>query len=154
MNLQQSRRHDPYPWTWEIPAGVAAAVALTIVMAIHAGRAGANLAAGAGLHLTRREELFTSVWPILTGDAGAGLAEPPTHVASDRALAVWVVLTLTLLLALLVWLIVYVIGRWGPSRVLGMATPADAEDLLGVTRLRRNAAIIRPDLYTGKRGTR
>lgn len=154
MNLQQGRRHDPYPWTWEIPAGVAAAVALTIVIAIHVGRAGANLVAGSGLRLTRREELFTSVWPILTGDAGAGLTESPAHVASGRALAVWVVLTLALMLALLVWFIVYVIGRWGPSRVLGMATPADTEELLGVTRLRRNAAIIRPDLYTDQRGKR
>ena len=31
---------------------------------------------------------------------------------------------------------------------------ADAEDLLGLTRLRRNAAIIRPDLYSPNRGRR
>jgi hypothetical protein len=29
----------------------------------------------------------------------------------------------------------------------GMATSAEAERLLGVTRLRKNRAIIRPDLY-------
>ena len=37
--------------------------------------------------------------------------------------------------------------RWGPGRMRGMATAAEAEKLLGVTRLRKVAGILRPDLY-------
>jgi len=37
--------------------------------------------------------------------------------------------------------------RWGPGRMKGMASPGEAEQVLGLTRLRRNAPLIRPDLY-------
>ena len=44
-----------------------------------------------------------------------------------------------------------VLDRWGPGRMKGMASRGEAERLLGLTRLRRNSAVIRPDLYrTGR----
>jgi hypothetical protein len=57
---------------------------------------------------------------------------------------------LTVLVAVVVT-VVWAARRWGPGRVQGMATAAEAEQLLGVSRLRRNAAVVRPDLY-GQKG--
>ncbi len=37
--------------------------------------------------------------------------------------------------------------RWGPHRIHGMASKAEAQHLLGRRRLHRVRAIIRPDLY-------
>ena len=45
---QQSRRHDPYPWTWEVPVGVVLVILLVLVCGVHLGRAIANVLAGAG----------------------------------------------------------------------------------------------------------
>lgn len=42
---------------------------------------------------------------------------------------------------------IYVLRRWGPGRIQGMATASEAEQLLGVARLRKVADIVRPDLY-------
>ena len=46
-----------------------------------------------------------------------------------------------------VWLGAWAYQRWGPGRMRGMATAAEAEKLLGVTRLRKVGGIVRPDLY-------
>ena len=45
------------------------------------------------------------------------------------------------------WLAIFVLQRWGPGRMRGMATSAEAERMLGVTRLRKVAGIVRPDLH-------
>ena len=34
---QQSRRHDPYPWTWEVPVGVMLVIFLVLVCGVHLG---------------------------------------------------------------------------------------------------------------------
>jgi hypothetical protein len=70
---QQARRRDPYPWTWEVPAGVVVMILLVLVCGIHLGRAIANVLAGAGWALPGRIELFRSLPEVLLGDAGAGL---------------------------------------------------------------------------------
>ena len=61
----------------------------------------------------------------------------------------WTGLALTeiALLTATIWVGVYAYQRWGPGRMRGMATSAEAEKLLGVTRLRKVAGIVRPDLY-------
>ena len=51
-----------------------------------------------------------------------------------------------------IWVGVLAYQRWGPGRMRGMATAAEAEKILGVTRLRKVAGIVRPDLY-GKHAT-
>jgi hypothetical protein len=43
---QQSRRHDPYPWTWEIPLGIALVILIVLVCGVHLGRGIANVLAG------------------------------------------------------------------------------------------------------------
>jgi len=56
------------------------------------------------------------------------------------------------LLSATIWVGVWAYQRWGPGRMRGMATAAEAEKILGVTRLRKVAGIVRPDLY-GKHAT-
>ena len=34
---QQSRRRDPYPWTWEIPLGVVLVILMVLVCGVHLG---------------------------------------------------------------------------------------------------------------------
>ena len=58
-----------------------------------------------------------------------------------------------LLLILLGWAFKTGLDRWGPHRVQGMATRAEAEQMLGRTRLRKASAVVRPDLY-GKQRSR
>ena len=40
---QQSRRHDPYPWTWEIPLGIVLVILMVLVCGVHLGRGIANV---------------------------------------------------------------------------------------------------------------
>ena len=37
--------------------------------------------------------------------------------------------------------------QWGPARVRGMASRAEADALLGLQRLRKVAPVVRPDLH-------
>jgi hypothetical protein len=53
-----------------------------------------------------------------------------------------------------VWVVRFGLDRWGPARLRGMATAAEAESLLGRSRLRRHARVIRPDLYGAPRDGR
>jgi hypothetical protein len=148
---QQSRRHDPYPWTWEIPLGIVLVILMVLVCGVHLGRGIANVWAGAGWVLPRRVELFRSLPAVLRGDAAAGLAGLNGSVASPSAVWMCVVVTELLLLAVGVWLSKLVLDRWGPGRLRGMASRGEAERLLGVTRLRKVRSVVRPDLYRKNR---
>ena len=144
---QHSRRHDPYPWNWELPLGLLAATLLLMTTGVHLGRAIANLLAGGGWQFPARADLFTTVIDVLAGDAAAGLPLATDPVASRAALTVSIVLTELAIVVISVLVLKSVLDRWGPGRMKGMASRAEAEQLLGVTRLRRNSAVIRPDLY-------
>lgn len=150
MQLQRARRTNPYPWTWELPAAGIVAVLLVMVIAVHAARAVANAVAGGGWQFTPRAALFHALPGLVSGDATAGLATTPPAYASAPQLWVWTGLAEAVVLMALLALLRWVLRRWGPGRIHGMASPGDADQLLGLTRLRRNAAVIRPDLY-GKR---
>jgi len=65
--MQRSRRGDPYPFTWEIPAAIIASVLLVLVLGVHMGRAAANLLAGAGWGWPAQAELFRSLPGTLAG---------------------------------------------------------------------------------------
>lgn len=148
--LQSGRTKDPYPFTWEIPAAVVAVWALLAVLAAHTGRAIANLAAGAGWTWPPSRALFTSLPALLAGDPRAGLASPG-GAASPAALAGWIVTVEVLLVAAMITGSAWVLRRWGPGRMKGMASQAEAEAVLGLTRLRRVAHIVRPDLHPAPR---
>ena len=151
--MQRSRRNDPYPFTWEIPAAIIAGVLLVLVLGIHLGRAAANLLAGAGWGWPAREELFRSLPGILGGDGGAGLPRAPHGGAGQGALWTSIGACELLLLILLGWAFKLGLDRWSPHRVQGMATRAQAEQMLGLPRLRKASAVVRPDLY-GKQRSR
>jgi type IV secretion system protein VirD4 len=143
--MQQSRRSTPYPSTWEIPLAAAATVTLALVVAAHTGRTVANGVTGNGWARTPREKLFTALPGILAGDARAGLPPGPGAPAAIVHTAVAATEILTLLVIVLA--VRAGLRAWGPGRVRGMATRAQAAALLGPGRLRRVAPIVRPDLH-------
>jgi hypothetical protein len=144
--MQRSRRHNPYPLTWEIPLAVACTVLLALVLGVHVGRGIANLAAGAGWLWPDSTWLFRSVPAVLAGDATAGI-HTTSRVAVPAGLRVWLAVTEVAVVAPLALAGTFVVRRWGPNRLKGMASPEEAERLLGVSRLRRVRHVIRPDLH-------
>ena len=232
MQLQRERRHDPYPWTWEIPTAITVCLVVALVLGVQLGRSVANLAVGGGWtwpqHSTQDgsqggsqggsqddgavaptpgsgrpvsdlsgpggpptpidASLWTSIPAILGGDAAAGLpaaqsSEPATVRGSSRArsrtsagppaatgpatrpspnqpatpapnpvagpVALWISLALTeaTLVGGLLWAVALGYRRWGPGRMRGMASREQAQALLGLSRLRKVAPIVRPDLH-------
>lgn len=146
--MQTERRHTPYPFTWEIPAGIAAVAALVLVLGAHAGRAVANWSVGGGWRWPMASSLFSSLPAVLGGDAGAGLGSALPTAATPNQVMGWVIAMEVLVVILGVAIAVYCLRRWGPGRLMGMATPGEAEASLGLSRLRRVRHVIRPDLYT------
>jgi hypothetical protein len=153
MNSQSERRTNPYPWTWEIPVACVLAVLTLVVLGVQLGRSVANLLAGNAWVLAR-ETVFTSLPGVVSGDAAAGLAgvaHPAAHVLMFTCVGALEVL----ILVGVVMVTKTALERWGPGRVRGMATRAQTEQLLGVSRLRAHAKVIRPDLYgRGVKGPR
>ncbi len=135
--MQRERRHNPYPLTWEIPAGIACVLLLLGTLGVHLGRGLAHLTAGRGWVWPAREDLFSSL-PAVLAEASGPLAV---------SLQGWIVTVELLLLSALAWATASLLRRWGPGRLKGMATPQQAEQILGVRRLRRVAPVVRPDLH-------
>lgn len=146
--MQQSRRATPHPPGWEIPATCAIAALTVLALAAHLARAMANLLAAGDWTWTPQDQLVTALPGILGGDAGVGL--PYGAVASTGLLYGCLIVVEALAVALITAASVTGMWRWGPSRVRGMATREDAENLLGLRRLRRVAPVIRPDLHGRK----
>lgn len=159
--MQRERRRDPYPWTWEVPVAFALVAVVVMVTGVQLGRSLANLAAGAGWTWPEADTspvsgigspvgtaFWTSLPGLLSGDSAAGLPSSATSGLAGPGL-LWGSITLTelALLTLTGWAGSWLYVRWGPGRMRGMATVAQAERLLGLTRLRKVAPIVRPDLY-------
>jgi hypothetical protein len=130
-----------------MPLAVILAVLVLISFGVHLGRAVANVLAGCGWRFPSRVNLFNSLPVVLRGDARAGLVDLYGPVASPSSLLTCVAATELILLAAALLMIKFGLNRWGPQRMKGVATPGEAEKLLGVTRLRRSRRIVRPDLY-------
>jgi hypothetical protein len=146
--MQRERRQEPMPFDWTLAAlGAFMAVVCLPVLGLHGARLVANLVAGAGVTLPAQDQLFTSLWDLARGDAAAGLVPSPEHVAGAGTLWFWSVVVHAVLLALAGWGCAWAWPRFGPGKVLGMATADEAEKALGVSRLRKHRHIIRPDLY-------
>ena len=148
--MQQARRTNPYPWTWEIPVAVIVALLLVMTLTLHAARAIANSVVGGGWQLTPRSELFSSLPKLVSGDAAAGLISVPETHATANQLWAWTALTELVVLVAVALVLRWVLAWWGPGHIQGMASPSEADRLLGIARLRRNAAMIRPDLHGKK----
>jgi hypothetical protein len=135
----------------EIPTCVVIAIMLVMVCGVHLGRAIANVVAGADWVFPERAEMFRSLPAVLQGDAGGWHSWPRRdRRVIDSGLDVY--------------------GGDGadPSDCLrgapqdgsgslgsgadeGHGESAEAERLLGVARVRRVRAVIRPDLYGNRR---
>lgn len=149
QGIQRARRVDPYPATWEVPLGIVAGSLAATLLALHLARAVANWLTGGRWELTPVAEWITAVPGIVSGDAGAGLKDP-VDVAGPVLLWLLIVVHELATVAALV-----VVGIWSWRRfkpaVLGVASAEETEQMLGLSRLRANAGIIRPDLYGGRR---
>lgn len=148
--MQAERRRDPYPFTWEIPAGVTGVVVLLGILGVHLGRGLATMAAGGGWVWPASKNLFSSLFDVAAGDPLAGLTRAPAVLPAAAGVIGWVVVAELLLAAVVIAGLVWGLRRWGPGRMRGMASAADAERTLGVGRLRRVRRIIRPDLYPSR----
>jgi len=149
--MQRSRRTNPYPFTWEIPVALSIAALLLLLLGVQVGRSVANVLAGNGWHLVDRAQLFSSLGGVFTGQADAGLTGVPQPAGPGLLWSCVGVLEFVVLAACAVALR-WGLDRWGPGRLQGMATRSEAEALLGTTRLRKHAKVIRPDLYGPSRG--
>lgn len=125
----------PTPWTWEIPVGIACAILLTLAVGVHLGNGLAHLTSGRGWTWPAASQLFANLPVVLTN---------PTGGVGVHA---WIVTVELVLLGALAWAAITGWQRWGPSRLKGVATRDQAEQVLGRTRLHKVAGIVRPDLH-------
>ena len=157
--MQRDRRRDPYPWTWEIPALAVVVTILVTALGVQTGRAVANLLVGGEWHwpaattttIGPSSPLGASFWgsipAVLTGRSDAGLNPVPAETAGRVLTWMSVGLVELVFLGALTWGCALLLRHRGPNRVLGVASASEAEALLGRTRIRKAAPIIRPDLY-------
>ena len=115
------------------------AVLLVLALGVHLGNGLAHLTSGRGWAWPAPSQLFASL-PIVLAS--------PTDAVGVHA---WIVTVELLLLSGLTWTAVWAWQRFGPSRLKGVATREQAEQVLGVTRLHKVAGIVRPDLHATRR---
>lgn len=149
-SVQRSRRHNPYPLSWEVPTALVVGVALLLVVGLQAGRSVANLIAGNGWVFVNRTEFLGTLSGLLRGDAGAGL-DAVTHPAGSGLIWTCVAIVEAVIVIAVAAATKWGLGRWGPGRWHGMATPDEVETLLGRSRLRKHAKVVRPDLHSASR---
>lgn len=145
--IQLDRRTDLIPWTWEPFAAVAVAYLLSVLVTAQFARATSYLLAGYGWRWPAPEAQLTSSLAIFAAHSSSGLPGSNVPQISPTLLIAVLATFETLGLGALTVAIVEVFLRWGPTRMAGMASRTNAHDLLGMTRIRRHAAVIRPDLY-------
>lgn len=145
--MQSERFSDPYLWTWEGPAIVITLVLVGPVAIAQFGRSLANLMATG--HWYWPSNLFNSVVSlpaIVAGDGSAGLAPVPPSAAPAWLVIVTIVVMELATIFGIVFAAVAINAKWGKGAVRGLASDSETEEVLGVSRLGRNAAVIRPDL--------
>lgn len=147
---QRDRVREPYPWTWEPFAITIAVLAVMLTTGVQVGRAVANQLAGGVWQWPPIDGWAGSTIAVLAGNAQAGL-EPRTNPSAGPVLLGWCVGVVTVVCLVAVgWAAMLVYRRCGPGRIRGVATPTEVSRSLGVRRLRRTQAQVRPDLYTGR----
>jgi len=153
--MQRERVQDQYPWTWEIPLAISCGLLVVVLGACQVARSMANWFAGNGWLWPTADQLVTSLPGVLAGDAAAGLVGV-RHAADAAILWGWLTVVGMLTVGALIVAGVWAWRRWGPGRMRGMATTAEAHELLGRDRLWKVRHVVRPDLHPahGRRAPR
>ncbi|GAC1378586.1 MAG: hypothetical protein NVSMB48_00300 [Marmoricola sp.] len=145
--MQVDRRKESIPWTWEpFVGGLLLYVFLVLVIA-QLARAIAYLLAGEGLRWPAADAQVSSAFAVFAGHSTAGLPGARVPAVDTTWLYICLATFEVLGLIVLTWAGIAALRRWGPARMLGMATRAEAQRLLGTARLRSHAGVIRPDLH-------
>jgi hypothetical protein len=148
MSSIRRERRDPLPLTWELPAVAALAWMGVAAMLLPAGRGAVSWLTGGGWVWPKTgADLTASLVGLLAGHPSAGLTAPASALPAAG------VVYLLVAMVELVWLIVSLLvlriwwRTWGPGMREGLADRAEVEKVLGLSRMRRNRTVIRPDLY-------
>lgn len=149
------QRRDPYPWgrPHEIALVVLGGLLICAALAAAAGVGAAGALFGRGwVWPPDNDHLVRTLGGLLGGHPGQGL--PPELAAKlpgPRTVYGCVALAETLLVAALVAAVIGVVRYRRPNDARsGIATRTEAEQVLGVSRLRSGRSVIRPDLYPRK----
>jgi hypothetical protein len=155
MSMERSRRDrfatKTAPLTWEIPAAVMLAGLFFILITplVVQGLVGF---ASSGDFAWPTNQFFDAYGGLLQGHFGAGLRRGvAAGLPSDGVM--WL---LTIVGEVVVLGAAIGVGLWmrevtGTNSRHGLATAAQAAEALGLPRLRKSAAVIRPDLYARAR---
>lgn len=145
--MQVDRRKESIPWTWEPFVGGLVLCVFVGLVAAQIARGIAYLVSGDGFRWPTADAQMSSAFAVFAGRSAAGL--PGTDV--PRIDTTWLYTCLVgfevLAATALIWVGIAAFRRWGPARMLGMATRTEAQKLLGIARLRSHSAVIRPDLH-------
>lgn len=150
MSMERDRhdrfRTQPVPLTWEIPALIAAAALVLVALTPLLVQSLVCWTLGGGFVWPR--DLRAALTAIGHGEFGAGLRPRPAHALPPTPV-MWVASAAGEVLVLSAGIVLGVRLRSliGRSPGHGLATARQAAEALGCRRLRRDAAVIRPDLY-------
>ncbi|MDQ3735330.1 MAG: conjugal transfer protein [Actinomycetota bacterium] len=150
-----ARRTNAPATAWEIPVAATCVWLATAALLIPAGRGVAAWAFGGGWVWPHGSEaLLASITGLVSGNAAAGL-DMAQAVALPLDRQVYAAIVLGELL--LITATVLAVRAWSPAvgsgSVPGLASRTEAEAVLGVSQLRGNRALLRPDLYRVDRGS-
>lgn len=140
---QHERRATPAWWRWELPTAAGLGGLVLLALGVQVARSLAVWWSGQGWVWPTLRTLLVSVPGILAGDPAAGLGR---RLGPIPNLQVWMAVVEFGVVVLIGWAAVWILQRLGPLRLRGVATSAEAEQLLGRGRLWRVRRIIRPDL--------
>lgn len=145
--MQVDRRKESIPWTWEPFVGGLVLYVFVALLAAQIARGTAYLCAGDGFRWPTADAQVSSAFAVFAGRSAAGLPGTGVPVIDTTWLYTCLVAFEVVATTALIWAGIAAFRCWGPARMLGMATRAEAYKLLGIARLRRHSAVIRPDLH-------
>lgn len=153
-----SRRRDPQPLSqgWEVPLLVLIVAVAGFGAAALVGQGAVAVVAGGGWVWPSGEGAAArGVAGLLSGRPGLGLtAGEVARLPTAWAIYVGVAVAEAVMVALTTGTVLFARRRWLPNDPRrGLASRAQAAEVLGASRLRRERTVMRPDLFPG-RGTR
>jgi len=151
MSMERSRRDrfttNRVPLTWEIPAAVIFA-GLFFILVTPMVVQGLVAFVTAGEFEWPSEHLLDAYAGLLHGHFGEGLRrDVAAALPPDGVMWLLTILGEVLVLGAAVVVVLWMRDMTGTNSRHGLATATQAAEALGLPRLRKSAAVIRPDLY-------